>query len=165
MCFFAASTMLQAGSLAATAASGVMAAQAASTQAKANKAIAERNAAMAEASAKDALARGEQEAIQTRQKASQVAGAQRVSLASHGLDLGYGTASDLQEQTDFFATQDVNTVRDNAKKAAFNASSQAQIYQMQASTYNPTTAALGGLLSTAGTVADRWYKYRAGTVS
>lgn len=79
------------------------------------------NAQMAEYAAQDAERRGEEDALAVRRKAASLKSSQRVDLASRGLDIGYGTAQDLQDQTDFFGEQDVATARYNARTQAWSA--------------------------------------------
>ena len=76
---------------------------------------------MAEYAARDAERRGEEDALAVRRKAASLKSSQRVDLASRGLDIGYGTAQDLQDQTDFFGEQDVATARYNARTQAWSA--------------------------------------------
>ncbi len=152
-------SVLQMGALAASTIGGLSSAYGTYRQQATSKAVAKRNAQLAEIKAQDDIARGEQEAIAYGRRARQFAGEQRVGLAAHGLDLGYGTAADLQEQTGFFAQNDINTIRNNAQRSAWNSRMQGQGYQMQADSLNPWMAAGGSLLQTGGYVADKWYRY------
>ena len=86
--------------------------------------------------------------------------AQRVNLAAKGLDLTYGTAADLQDQTDFFGQSDVATTRTNARKEAWARKSQAGGFQAEALSQQPWLAGGSTLLAGAGQVADKWYAYR-----
>jgi hypothetical protein len=118
---------------------------------------------MAETAAQDAQRRGEEQAIDVQRKGAALKSAQRVSLASKGLDLGYGTAADLQEQTDFFTASDVATTRTNAGREAWNmrARGQAMLQQGKADALNANMRAAGTLLSSGGQVADKWYTYNS----
>ena len=136
-------------------------------QGQAAKQTAANNAQMAEIAAQDAQRRGEEQAIDVQRKGAALKSAQRVSLAAKGLDLGYGTAADLQDQTDFFTASDVATTRTNAGREAWNmrAKGQAMLQQGKADALNATYQAGGSLLTGAGRVSDRWYAYsRGGTV-
>jgi hypothetical protein len=130
-------------------------------QSRAAEATARNNATMAEYAAQDAQRRGEEEAAAVQRKGAATKSAQRVSLASRGLDLTYGTAADLQDQTDFFTQSDVATTRTNAQREAWNmrARGQAQLAQGRADALNSMYGAAGSLLSGGGQVADKWYTY------
>ena len=123
------------------------------------KAVASNNAAMAEISAQDSLRRGEKDVQETQRRAAMLKGAQRSNMAAKGLDLGTGTAAQLQDQTDFFAAADVATQRTNALKDAQGFRSQGANYRAEASGYSPALSATASLLNSAGPVADRWMKY------
>lgn len=155
-------TAMQALTLAATVGSTAMAAGSAYQQGQVAKQTAANNARMAEYAAQDAQKRGEEEAIQVQRKGAALKSAQRVSLAAKGLDLSYGTAADLQDQTDFFTQSDVATTRTNAGREAWNmrARGQAQLQQGRADALNSMYQAGGTLLGGAGQVADKWYSYK-----
>jgi len=116
------------------------------------------NAKMAEYAAQDAERRGEEEALAVRRKAASLKSSQRVSLAARGLDISYGTAQDLQDQTDFFGEQDVNTARYNARSQAWSARASGDLMRAEgdAAAYQGTIGAAGTLLSGAGQVASKW---------
>lgn len=122
--------------------------------------VAARNAKLADLQAEDALRRGENEAAELRRQVAATKSAQRVSLAAKGLDLTYGTAADLQDQTDFFGESDVATVRTNARKEAWSRRSQSANFQAEALSQRPWLSAGSTLLAGAGQVADKWYAYR-----
>jgi hypothetical protein len=151
---------MTAASMAATGISAYSAIQ----QGKAAEKVGRNNAAMAEHSAQDAQRRGEQSAMEVQRRAAALKSAQRVSLASKGLDLTYGTAADLQDQTDFFGQSDVITTRDNARRAAWNARAGGQMALSEGhfARSNSQLQAAGSLLSGAGQVADKWHTYRKG---
>lgn len=119
------------------------------------------NAIMAEYAAQDALRRGEQEAQAVQRKAAQLKGSQRALMAAKGLDLSSGTPADLIDSTDFFAENDANTARFNARKDAWSARAGGAnaMAQGKAAASQATLAAAGTLLSTGGSVADKWYQY------
>ena len=129
-------------------------------QAKVAGDVAARNAKLADLQAEDALRRGENEAAELRRRVAATKSAQRVSLAAKGLDLTYGTAADLQDQTDFFGESDVATVRTNARKEAWNRRAQSAGFQAEALSSRPWLSAGSTLLAGAGQVADKWYTYR-----
>lgn len=147
-------------SLGLSAAGTGLAAVSAYNQASVAKEVASNNARTAEAQAQDAQRRGEQDAQEIQRRAAAFKSSQRVNLASKGLDLGYGTAADLQDQTDFFSQTDANTARMNARKEAWNSRAQRNSFQMEAAASRPWLAGGSTLLAGAGQVADRWYGYR-----
>jgi hypothetical protein len=157
-------TALQALSLAATVGSTAMAAGGMYQQSKVQEQTAKNNAKMAEYSAQDAQRRGEDEAIQVQRKGAALKSAQRVSLASKGLDLTYGTAADLQDQTDFFTQSDAATTRTNAAREAWSTRARGQqaLALGKADALNASMQAAGSLIGGAGAVSDRWYTYTKG---
>lgn len=158
----AALTAAQAITLAATVGSTVLAASSAYQQGQVAKQTAKNNAKMAEVAAQDAQVRGEEEAAAVQRKGASLKSAQRVSLAAKGLDLTYGTAADMQDQTDFFTQSDAATTRTNAGRDAWNqrARGQAMLQQGRADALNSQYQAAGSLLGGAGQVADKWYRYK-----
>lgn len=122
--------------------------------------IAERNAKIADNQAQEALARGEQDAIEIQRRGAALRSAQRASLGAKGIDLGYGTAADLQDQTDFFTQSDVATARTNARKNAWGYQAQAGgfVAEGENARYQGNLATTSSLLSAAGKVADKWGK-------
>lgn len=133
-------------------------------QGQAAKQVGRNNAQMAEVAAQDAQRRGEEEAMAVQRKGAALKSAQRVSLASRGLDLQYGTAADLQDQTDFFTQSDVATTRTNARRDAWSARArgQGELQRGRADATNAMMQAGGSLLGGAGQVSDKWYSYTRG---
>lgn len=129
-------------------------------QSQAAKAAAEANAKTAEIQAQDAQRRGEQDVQELQRRAAAYKSSQRTAMAAKGLDLGYGTAADLQDQVDFFSQADAATARTNARKEAWAARSQGANFQREAAASRPWLAGGSTLLAGAGQVADRWYSYR-----
>lgn len=147
--------------LVATAAAGAMSAKASYDQGQVAKQVGRNNATMAEYAAQDAQKRGEEEAAAIQRKGAALKSAQRVSLAAKGLDIGYGTAADLQDQTDFFTQSDAATARTNARREAWSLQSRGQqaMFEGNAAARNANLQAAGTLLGTAGSVSDKWYTY------
>ena len=157
-------TTLQALALGASVGGTVLSAGSAYQQGQAAKQTAANNAQTAEVAAQDAQRRGEEEAMSVQRKGAALKSAQRVSLASRGLDLQYGTAADLQDQTDFFTQSDVATTRTNAGREAWNSRARGQqiLARGQADATNAMLQAGGSLLGGAGQVSDKWYTYSKG---
>ena len=150
--------------LIATAASGAISAKAAYDQGQVAKQVGRNNATMAEYAAQDAQRRGEEEAAAIQRKGAALKSSQRVSLAAKGLDLTYGTAADLQDQTDFFTQSDVATARTNAGREAWNlrARGQQAMAEGSAAASNANMQMFGTMLGSAGQVSDKWYTYTKG---
>lgn len=128
-------------------------------QGEAAQQVANNNAKMAEYAAQDAQRRGEQDAQAIQRRGAALQSSQRVSLAAKGLDLDYGTAADLQDQTDFFTRSDTVTARENAARESWSlrARGQAERAKGDFAASNSRLTAAGSLLGGAGQVAARWY--------
>ena len=148
----------------AMAAGTAVSAKASYDQGQVAKQVASNNATMAEYAAQDAQRRGEEEATAIQRKGAALKSAQRVNLASKGLDLGYGTPADLQDQTDFFTQSDVATTRTNARREAWStrARGEQMLAQGKADALNSMYQSAGTLLGGAGQVSDKWYTYTKG---
>lgn len=160
-------TAMQALALGASVGGTVLSATSMYQQSQVAKQTAKNNAKSAEYAAQDAMRRGEEDAIAVQRKGAALKSSQRVSQAARGLDIGYGTAADLQDQTDFFTQSDVATTRSNARREAWSIQARGQqaLAQGKADALNNMYGAAGSLLGGAGRVSDRWYAYnRGGTV-
>jgi hypothetical protein len=148
--------------LIASAAGTGISAMSAIQQGQAAKATARNNATMAEYAAQDAQKRGEKDAQDIQRRAAAVKSSQRVGLAAKGLDLSFGTAADLQDQTDFFSQSDVATARTNARNEAWSMRAQGSnaMAQGRAAARNANLSAAGSLLTGGAQVADKWTQYR-----
>lgn len=157
-------TAMQALALGASVGGTVLSAGSMYQQSKVAEATAKNNATMAEYAAQDAQRRGEEEAAAIQRKGAALKSSQRVNLASKGLDIGYGTAADLQDQTDFFTQSDVATTRTNARREAWSIQARGQqaLAQGKADALNSMYGAAGSLLGGAGQVSDKWYTYTKG---
>jgi hypothetical protein len=142
------------------AAAAALSAYSAYQTAQTNKDIAKHNAEVSEVQAQDALKRGEQEAMDVRRRGAELKSSQRATMAAKGLDLTFGTAGQIQDETDFFTETDAATVRTNARKEAWNLRAQRRGYEMEAAGQRPGLAAGSSLLSSASQVSGRWQQYR-----
>lgn len=147
--------------LAATLASGAIAVKGAYDQGQVAKQVGRNNQIMAEYAAQDSLRQGEEDAIRLRQRTSTIKGAQRASMAAKGLDLGVGTAAELQDQTDFFGETDQATARANAQRNAWSARAGGANARAQgdAGAQQGNLQAFSTLLSTASSVSSKWQDY------
>jgi len=146
------------GQIASLAGTGLQAISAYNQAQVANQ-VAENNAKIAEYQAQDALKRGEQQSMDIRRKAAAYKSTQRSMMGARGLDLTYGSAADILDQTDFFSETDVATTRTNAANEAWARRAQATNYRAEAASRSPWMMAGGTLLAGAGQVANKWYQY------
>lgn len=163
----------QAG-MVAQAAGGAAAAYGAYSKSKAEKTaydiqaqVADNNKQYANWQAEDAIRRGQKSAVATQLKARQLKGSQIASFASRGIDLGEGSALNILTDTDYMGAIDSNTVMDNAAKEAWmyrtqasNYGSNADLLRYRAKSTSGYGEAAGTLLTTAGSVASRWYDWK-----
>ena len=152
-------TAMQALALGATVGGTVLSAGSMYQQSKVAEQTAKNNAISAEYAAQDAQRRGEEDAIAIQRKGAALKSSQRVNLASKGLDLGYGTAADLQDQVDFFTQSDIATTRTNADRESWNlrARGQQALAMGKADSLNQGCARVGQEV-----VANQWYPYTRG---
>jgi hypothetical protein len=121
------------------------------------------NAAVAEQQAQDALARGTQDEERFRQGVRTLIGSQRASFAGQGVDVGTGSAADVQADAAYLGELDANTIRQNAARTAAGFKVQAENYRMGGS--NAQTAGYFGaastVLGTAGSLLAAKYGWGA----
>lgn len=127
-------------------------------------ALADTNARIAELGAQQELFRGQQEVARLTMAAGQLKGRQRVALAANGVDLGVGSAAELQASSDLMKEIDKNTAHANAVRSAWGYRTQGINYQAEATAkrgaaggISPGLTAFGSLLGSAGQVAGSWY--------
>lgn len=90
------------------------------------------NANVADLQAEDALQRGVDTESRTRQQIRGVLGAQRATLAGNGVDVGFGSAVDVQADAAYLGELDALTVRNNAAREAWGFRQAAADTRMQA---------------------------------
>lgn len=81
--------------------------------------IAEYNAAVADLQAKDARFRGGEAENRFRSQVRGVIGTERAGIASGNIDVGYGSAVDVQADAAFLGELDALTIRTNAAREAW----------------------------------------------
>ncbi|WP_174407400.1 hypothetical protein [Basilea psittacipulmonis] len=101
--------------------------------AEAQAKIQELNARNAELTAQSTLAKGQHEVAQLTLQAGHLKSAQRTRLAANGVDIGYGSAAEIQASTDLMKEVDMNTIKANALRSAWGHRMQALNYKAQAS--------------------------------
>lgn len=77
------------------------------------------NAAVADVQARDAIARGAEEESKYRQGVRKLIGSQRTALAASNVDVGFGSAADVQADAAFLGELDALTIRTNAAREAW----------------------------------------------
>jgi len=92
----------------------------------------EQNASVAEAQAADAIARGAQDTYQHRAGVRRLIGAQRAAIGASGVDLGTGSALDVQMDAARLGELDELTIRNNAAREAWGFKVEAANYRNQA---------------------------------
>lgn len=107
-----------AGGAALSLAGGVYSALATDAAGVYNQAMAEYDAKQLDDMAVDAIARGEEDARRVGQEGRRVQGEQRTAFAGQGIDVGVGTAADLQRETLDLNARDMRMVRLNAIEEA-----------------------------------------------
>ena len=119
------------------------------------------NKEMAEFGATDAMARGEKAVKQTKEKTKLLIGSQRAAMAAQGIDIGTGSAVDVQADTAALAAGDILTIRNNAYREAFGLRMQAYGYGAQSSMLGiqsqfsqNATLATGGMQWASGAMKD-----------
>jgi len=80
--------------------------------------VLKQNAKIADMQAEDVLRRGEEAVFEKRLEGKRVIGAQRAALAAQGIELGSGSALDIQGDTAAQAEIDALTIRNNAFREA-----------------------------------------------
>lgn len=141
-----------------TSASNQKAALLAEAQTQAN------NATLAGWQADDAVVRGDEAANRALLKSGQLKGSQRAAFAANGVDLGGDSAQRVLTDTDYLASVDAATLRDNAAREAWGYRQQARQYTEKASSarggagsVSPWLSAGTSVLTSATNVAARWY--------
>ncbi len=131
--------------------------------------LAEINARLAETSAQSILLQGQQQVGALTLSAGHLKGRQRASLAANGIDLGVGSAAEIQASTDIMKEIDANTLTANAVRSAWGVRTQATNYQNEAiaarataSTISPFGSFATSLMGSAGSVAQSWYQQSKG---
>lgn len=126
--------------------------------------VQQNNAVLAGWQAEDSIARGEEAANRANMKGAQVKGTQRAAMAANGIDLGVGSAQNVLNDTDYLTAVDAATLRDNAAREAWGYRMQARGYvdkstaaRNGASSINPWLSAGTSLLTSATSVAGKWY--------
>ena len=90
------------------------------------------NAREADRYAQRMIEQGDVEVLKYKKQGNQLIGKQRAAYGSSGIDVGYGTAKAVQEETAMTIAQDVETIKTNAFLQAMGYKAQAQDMNRQA---------------------------------
>jgi len=162
--------------VASTVASGVMAAggaikqgQAAKAQARYQSQVERNNSQIATWQAQDAVDRGKIAEQRQRLQVARLAGTQRATFGSSGVELSSGSPLDVLGDTAQLGELDALTIRSNAEREAYGFRAQSQNLQAQSgltqlagrnSQQASYISAGSSLLSSAATAGDRFATYR-----
>jgi len=94
--------------------------------------LSEFNAAVAQAQAEQAIARGAAEESTFRSGVRGLIGTQRAGLAAGNVDVGFGSALDVQADTAYLGELDALTIRNNASLEAWGYKVQAEDFRQRA---------------------------------
>lgn len=146
----------------------MQAGKAANAEAKYKAAIQHNNAIRAGYLADDAIARGKEEKRKTALKGRLLVGKMRATLAANGVEVNSGSASDLTVDQQGINSLDVFTAENNAAREAQEYLIRADQFESEAAltrlsganaARNSKFQAAGTLLTTAGSVAGKWYQF------
>lgn len=122
------------------------------------------NARLAELGARSAFEKGQQEVASLTLQAGQLKSRQRAAMAANGIDLGEGSAAEIQASTEIMKEIDKNTLEANAVRSAWgyrveasNLQSAAMMKEGSAAGISPFATGASSLLTSAGKVAKQWY--------
>ena len=102
-----------------SAAGGYFQSRALKSQAEFQRQQYETNSLLSELQASDAIRRGDKEAAAAHRAGEQMIGAQRAALAANNVDVNFGSARDIQEDTFEIAEKDKRTIKNNAWREAW----------------------------------------------
>lgn len=111
--------------------SGLHQAETIRANAEIQKEIAELNAQYAEIDAWEAKLRGEEEVGRYQNVINQTISTQRVALASQDVDVNFGTAKELQQETKLIGMLNQLDIREQAHATAMGYKTQARQYRLQ----------------------------------
>ena len=92
--------------------SGIYASQMAGYQAQ----VAQQNKDLARDSAKSAIERGQEDQRRLGRETAQRVGSQRARMAANNVDVGFGSAARVSEDTRMLASEDSNTMAENTRR-------------------------------------------------
>ena len=124
------------------------------------------NAGISEVGAQSATLEGQKSAQTALLKGDQANAAFRARAAANGVDIGQGSASEVQTSNKFMSETDAINIEAAAARSAIGYRTQASSYNSQANmegatagVMSPMGTAGSALLSGGGQVANSWYLY------
>ena len=125
------------------------------------------NAKLQEMTAQSDLLQGQRQEQASYISYANIKSSQKTAFAANGIDLNSSTPLNVLTSTDTLKEVDAATIAANATRSAFGArqtglsfSNKAAGERLQAGAINPFMSATGSIISSAGTVADSWYKLK-----
>lgn len=127
--------------------------QAAVTQAAYDQQVAKTNEALANEQARDTIEKTRIERQRRQREGAQLAGQQQAAMAANGVDLGFGSALDVQRDTQMITNEDVEQINKSGFQQQRGFLINAANYRMQARAAKAKgkAAKLGTYLGMAGT--------------
>ena len=123
------------------------------------------NARAAESQAQSILAAGEREVGQVTMRAGKIKSAQKAAMAANGIDIGVGSAAEVQATTDLTKELEALTIDSNATRAAaaarvgaVNATGQSLMAGAASRSISAFSAGASSLITGASTVANQWFR-------
>lgn len=167
---FGSSMVLQIGGAATSAAGSYYGAKSQQSSLNFQAQLADINARMAEQTAQSELSRGQKQVASLTLKAGQLKSKQRANMAANGVDLGVGSAAEVQASTDIMKEIDKNTIEANSVRSAWgyrtqaaNFKNDALIKRASASSIDPFGSATTSLLGSASSISRSYYDYTKAT--
>lgn len=124
----------------------------------------QKNAALANESADQEIMKGNRAEQQVMMQGANVKSTARTAMAANGVQLGYGTAKQIEDSIESMTAQDAQMARVNAARAAFGQRMQAGNFMANAtmargtaSGISPFMSGFSSLLGSAGSVSSNWY--------
>jgi hypothetical protein len=147
-------TIMMGVGMALTAIGGLQAADAQKKQGQYQQKVAENNALTQRWAADDAITRGVVAEDRQRERTRALIGQQRAAMAANGIDVGTGTALDLQADAANEGEFDAMTIRSNAMRQAWGLQTQADntVADGAMAAFAGDQKATGTLLSTGGSL-------------
>jgi hypothetical protein len=147
-------TVLTVAATVVTAGGQMYAASAQSEQMKYQAAVATENRKHELAARDDARKRGELEQMRHWRRVSQMQGEQRATMGAAGLDLGFGSPLDIQDETLAMGFEDSTIINQNTDQEVRGYEIRAANYknEARAAKYGAKTAMTAGYIGAAGTI-------------
>jgi len=163
---FGTSMALQAGGAATSAVGSFYGAKSQKSSLNFQAQLADINARMAEQTAQSEQLKGQKQVAAQTLQAGQLKSKQRATMAANGIDLGVGSAAEVQASTDILKEIDKNTIEANSVRSAWgyrtkgtSFKNDALIKRASASSIDPFGSATTSLLGGASSISKSYYDY------